>query len=57
MPRVRDRLVQRRTALIQTQNRWALKVDNPGLLTDVNAVFVTGSSSAGFRLRRLVAIL
>lgn len=30
----------------QNQNRWALEVNNPGLLTGVNAVFVTVSSSA-----------
>jgi hypothetical protein len=30
----------------QTENRWALEVHDPGLLTGVNAVFMTASSSA-----------
>jgi hypothetical protein len=38
----------------KAQNRWALKVENPGLLNDVNSVFVTvsspGGSSSGQRL-------
>jgi hypothetical protein len=31
----------------ETQNRWALKVENSGLLSDVNSVYVTVSSPGG----------
>jgi hypothetical protein len=31
----------------KTQNRWALKVENSGLLSDVNSVYVTVSSPGG----------
>jgi myosin heavy subunit len=38
----------------KAQNRWALKVENPGALSEINSVFVTispqGSSNSGQRL-------
>ena len=36
----------------ETQNRWALKVENSGLLSDVNSVYVTASSPGGKNSRR-----